>query len=75
MCEKLPAYWRKLLAWLSGKFCNVFPEGLASNRLLMRGLDYPVVGTILSRTLRAGECCGFWEYQLQEFQCTLQMVF
>ncbi len=31
------------LAWLPGEICNVFPEGLALNRVLMRGLDYPVV--------------------------------
>jgi omega-hydroxy-beta-dihydromenaquinone-9 sulfotransferase len=55
------------LAWLSGKTCNVFPEGLASNRLLMRGLDCPVVGTFLSRTLKAGECCGFGEYNCKSF--------
>ena len=55
------------LAWLPGKICNVFPEGLALNRLLMRGLDYPVVGTFLGRTLKAGECYGFWEYHCKGF--------
>src|SRR5215213_9235405 len=55
------------LAWLPGKICNVFPEGLALNRLLMRGLDYPVVGTFLGRTLKAGECYRFWEYHCKGF--------
>jgi sulfotransferase family protein len=55
------------LAWLPGKICNVLPEGLALNRLLMRGLDYPVVGRVLNRTLRAGECYGFWEFHCKGF--------
>jgi hypothetical protein len=46
-------------AWLPGKISNVFPEVLALNRLPTRELDYPVVGTFLGRTLKAGEYCGF----------------
>src|SRR5919202_2026517 len=55
------------LAWLPGKICNVFPEGLALNRLLMRGLDYPVAGKVLNRALKAGECYGFWEHHCTGF--------
>jgi hypothetical protein len=55
------------LAWLPGKICKLSPGGLALNRVLMRGLDYPVVGRFLNITLKPGECYGFWEYHCKGF--------
>ncbi|QYJ15082.1 hypothetical protein Rxycam_00894 [Rubrobacter xylanophilus DSM 9941] len=49
------------VAWLPGTLLNRFPERVDLARTAMRALDYPVVGAVLGRRIRPGECYPFWE--------------
>jgi sulfotransferase family protein len=55
------------LAWLPGRICARFPERLELSRLFMKGLDYPVVGELLRRRIKAGESYPFWEHHCKGF--------
>jgi hypothetical protein len=55
------------LAWLPGKISSRFPERLELGRLVMKGLDYPVVGELLKRGIRPGESYAFWEHHCKGF--------
>ena len=55
------------LAWLPGSICARFPERLELSRLFMKGLDYPVLGELLKRRIRAGESYPFWEHHCKGF--------
>ncbi len=55
------------LAWLPGRISATFPERLELSRLFMRGLDYPVVGELLKRRIKPGECYPLWEYYCRGF--------
>lgn len=55
------------LAWLPGTICNSFPDNPALIRLLMRGLDYPIVGKLLRRRATPAECYPFWEHHCKGF--------
>lgn len=55
------------LAWLPGRLCARFPERLELSRLFMKGLDYPVVGELLKRSIRPGESYPFWEHHCKGF--------
>ncbi len=55
------------LAWLPGRISAAFPERLELSRLVMKGLDYPVVGEILQRRIRPGESYSFWEHHCKGF--------
>jgi hypothetical protein len=55
------------LAWLPGRLCATFPERLELSRLVMTGLDYPVVGKFLRRSVKPGESYPFWEHHCRGF--------
>ena len=55
------------LAWLAGPTCNRFPDAPGLNRLLMDGLDFPLVGRFLTRNVNPAECYPFWEYHCKGF--------
>jgi omega-hydroxy-beta-dihydromenaquinone-9 sulfotransferase len=55
------------LAWLPGRISARFPERLELSRLFMKGLDYPVVGELLRRRIKAGESYPFWEHHCKGF--------
>jgi hypothetical protein len=55
------------LAWLPGKISSRFPERLELGRLVMRGLDYPVLGELLKRRIKPGESYPFWEHHCKGF--------
>lgn len=55
------------LAWLSARLCNRFPDKPWVNRLLMQGIDYPVVGAHLRRRFSPGEGYLFWERHCRGF--------
>jgi omega-hydroxy-beta-dihydromenaquinone-9 sulfotransferase len=55
------------LAWLPGKISSRFPERLELGRLLMKGLDNPLLGELLKRGIRPGESYPFWEHHCKGF--------
>jgi hypothetical protein len=55
------------LAWLPGRISSRFPERLELGRLVMKGLDYPVLGDLLKRRVRPGEGYPFWEHHCKGF--------
>jgi len=55
------------LAWLPGKVSSRFPERLELGRLVMKGLDYPLLGELLKRRIKPGESYPFWEHHCKGF--------
>ncbi len=55
------------LAWLPGRVSSTFPDRLGLSRLVMKGLDFPVVGEILQRKVKPGESYPFWERHCKGF--------
>jgi hypothetical protein len=55
------------LAWLPGRMSSRFPERLELGRLVMKGLDYPLLGQLLKRRIRPGESYPFWEHHCKGF--------
>ena len=55
------------LAWLPGKVSSRFPERLELSRLVMKGLDYPLLGELLKRRIKPGESYPFWEHHCKGF--------
>jgi omega-hydroxy-beta-dihydromenaquinone-9 sulfotransferase len=55
------------LAWLPGRISSRFPEKLTLGRLVMKGLDYPLLGELLKRRIRPGESYPFWEHHCKGF--------
>jgi hypothetical protein len=55
------------LAWLPGRVSSTFPERLELSRLVMKGLDYPLLGELLKRRIKPGESYSFWEHHCQGF--------
>ena len=55
------------LAWLPGRISARFPERVELSRLVMKGLDYPVVGELLQRRIKPGESYPFWEHHCRGF--------
>src|SRR4028119_868553 len=55
------------LAWLPGRISATFPERLELSRLFMKGLDYPVVGELLKRSIKPAESYPFWEHHCKGF--------
>jgi hypothetical protein len=55
------------LAWLPGRVCTRFPDRLVLSRLIMKGLDYPLVGELLKRGVQPGESYPFWEHHCKGF--------
>jgi hypothetical protein len=55
------------LAWLPGKITSTFPERLELSRLVMKGLDYPLLGEVLKRRIKPGESYTFWEHHCKGF--------
>jgi hypothetical protein len=55
------------VAWLSSRLCNRFPSKPSVNRLLMKAIDYPLVGEFLRKRFRSGEGYQFWEYYCKGF--------
>jgi hypothetical protein len=54
------------VAWLS-ELCSKYPENPSINRLLMKVIDYPIVGRYLKRKFDPRECYEFWEYYCKGF--------
>src|SRR5215216_6976066 len=55
------------LAWLPGRISSRFPERPELSGLVMKGLDYPVVGELLKRRIKPGESYSFWEHHCKGF--------
>jgi omega-hydroxy-beta-dihydromenaquinone-9 sulfotransferase len=55
------------LAWLPAPICTIFPGKPALCGLCIKGIDLPVVGNLLSRTLRPSECYPFWQHHCRGF--------
>ena len=55
------------LAWLPGRISSRFPERLELGRLVMKGLDYPLLGELLKRRIKPGESYAFWEHHCRGF--------
>jgi omega-hydroxy-beta-dihydromenaquinone-9 sulfotransferase len=55
------------LAWLPGRISSRFPEKLELSRLVMKGLDYPLLGEFLKRGIKPGESYPFWEHHCKGF--------
>src|SRR5215203_1840425 len=55
------------LAWLPGKISSTFPDRLELSRLVMKGLDYPLLGEVLKRQIKPGESYPFWEHHSKGF--------
>lgn len=54
------------VSWLS-RFCDEHPENPVWNRLLMRGLDLPVLGDYLASRVDPGEAYAFWDHYYPGF--------
>ena len=56
------------VAWLSG-LCNRYPNRPSINRLLMKTIDYPIIGSLLQKKqlFNCWECYNFWEYHCKGF--------
>jgi hypothetical protein len=50
------------LAPVSGKITPTFTDRLELGRLLMKGIDDPLLGEVLKRRTKSGESYTFWEY-------------
>jgi hypothetical protein len=55
------------VAWLS-TLCDKYPDKPSINRLLMKAIDYPVVGRYLKKIVEPGECYDFWEHHCKGFR-------
>jgi omega-hydroxy-beta-dihydromenaquinone-9 sulfotransferase len=55
------------LAWLPGRISSRYPERLELIRLLMKGLDYPLVRELLRRKINPAEGYPFWEHHCKGF--------
>ncbi len=55
------------LAWLSA-VGKRYPEKPGRNRMLLRGLDLPVLGPILAKRFTPWECFDFWEHHAKGFR-------
>jgi hypothetical protein len=55
------------VAWLSKGLSARFPDKPSVNRLLMRLIEYPIVGRYLKGRVSPGECYDFWEYHCKGF--------
>lgn len=54
------------VAWLSG-IANRYPKNLLPSRILMHGLDYPLLNRSIRQRVRPGEAYDFWEYHCKGF--------
>ncbi len=57
------------LSWLSA-VGKRFPGKPGRNRMLMRGLDMPLLGPMLAKRFTPWECFDFWEYHAKGFRRT-----
>ena len=55
------------LAWLPARLSGRFPDRLELSQLIMKGVDYPVVGELLKRRIKPGESYSFWEHHCRGF--------
>ena len=55
------------LAWLPGRLSSTFPARLELGRLVMKGLDYPLLGELLKRRIKPGESYQLWEHHCKGF--------
>jgi len=55
------------LAWLS-RWADKYPSKIWRNRLIMQGIDIPVLGKMLRRRVSPGECYNFWETHIRGFR-------
>lgn len=54
------------LAWMS-RLCDIFPDKLILNRMLMRSLEYPLLEKFIRSNIDARECYQFWDYHSKGF--------
>ncbi|MCP4372428.1 MAG: sulfotransferase [Deltaproteobacteria bacterium] len=55
------------VAWLSSRLCNRFPNKPSVNSLLMRTIDFPLIGGFIRRRFVTGEGYVFWEQHCRGF--------
>lgn len=54
------------VAWMS-TLCDRHPDRLGRHRVLMRGIDMPLVGALLKRRFESAECYDFWDRYFRGF--------
>jgi len=54
------------VAWLSG-LCSKYPSRPERNRLFLQAIDYPLIGSYLTRRIKAWEVYDFWETYCRGF--------
>jgi len=59
------------LAWMS-RLTDDFPGRPGLNRLVMAGLDIPLLSNLIKWRVSAGECYGFWEHYIPGFRRPLK---
>lgn len=55
------------VVWLS-VLCDRYPDTPSISRLLMKAIDYPIIGRYLKRRFRPGESYNFWKYYYEGFE-------
>ena len=55
------------LAWLPGRISPTFPDKSELSRLVMKGLDFPLLGELLKRRIKPVESYPFWEHHCKGF--------
>ena len=55
------------VAWLSSELGDRFPGRPNLNGLLMRAINFPIIGRLHRRVCSPGEPYGFWEYHCRGF--------
>ncbi len=53
---------------LLSRLCNIYPDNIFLNRLLMKTIDYPIIGGYLLKKIKRGEYYDFWEYHCKGFR-------
>lgn len=54
------------VSWLT-PLCHKYPDKPSMNRVLMKTLDYPIIGALLKPKISIEECYAFWEHYCKGF--------
>jgi len=54
------------VAWLSG-ICPRYPDKPSRNRIIMKAIDYPIIGNYIAKKFCPWEFYNFWEYHCKGF--------
>jgi hypothetical protein len=54
------------VAWLSG-ICPRYPDKPSRNQIIMKAIDYPIIGNLIAKKFCAMEYYNFWEHHCKGF--------